>query len=323
MKKYFTFISMAIIALSMSAMDAVQFEFSDGIEPGSLKSKMERQVCNLLTAINRAAANNTAINYAGIDINGLASQSLNQMWTVVHFETEDNDYVDHCIRQRSKTGRLRGFQLRNIGVNMKPVSSGYDGPTRRELTIDFGPTGIIEDVNFAMGTHEYTDLLKKGEQLGDLDRRMQIVHWCEQFQNAYNKCDIKFMNNIFSDDAIIITGKISQRRDRNTDVQMRNPIKEEYVQQTKKQYLAKLSSIFAHAKYINVQFSEYKIVRHGSKPNYYGVTLRQKYATNTYKDEGIVFLVWDFTNEDEPKIHVRTWQPLTEEAFALGDFRLP
>lgn len=323
MKKYITVIVGALLAVSASAATDVNFEFSDGIEAGSLKTKMERQVSKLLTAINTAEANNTSISYAGIDINSLASQSLNQTWNVVHFNTEDNDYVDHCIRQRSKTGRLRGFQLRNIGVNMKPIGGGYDGPSRRELTIDFGPTGIIEDVNFSMGTHEYTDMIRKGEELGDLDRRMQIVHWCEQFQNAYNKCNINFMENIFSDDAIIITGKISQRRDHNTDIQMRNPLKVEYVQQTKKQYLAKLRNIFANAKYINVQFSDYKIVRHGSKPNYYGVTLHQKYATNNYKDEGIVFLVWDFSNEDEPKIHVRTWQPLTEEAFALGDFRLP
>lgn len=323
MKKYIAIISLLLAGLTASAAGSVKFEFSDGIEPGKLKTKMERQVSNLLSAISQAASTGTAINYVGIDINYLAKQSLNQTWNVVHFEPETDEYIDHCIRQRSKTGLLRGFQVRNIGVNMKPITDSYDGPERRELTIDFGPTGVIEDINFAMGTHEFTDLIKKGEELGDLDRRMQIVHWCEQFQNAYNKCDSKFIENIFSDDAIIITGKISQRRVRSTDVQMRNPMKVQYVQQTKKQYLDKLRVIFKTAKYINVQFSDYKIVRHGSKPNYYGVTLRQKYATNTYSDEGIVFLVWDFTNEDEPKIHVRTWQPLTEEAFALGDFRLP
>lgn len=81
--------------------------------------------------------------------------------------------------------------------------------------------------------------------------------------------------------------------------------------------------MFRNNKYINVKFSDYKIVRHGAKPNYYGVTLKQDWATSSYKDQGIVFLVWDFTNEDAPKIHVRTWQPLTEQAFALGDFKLP
>lgn len=323
MKKYLLLFVLAAVFAGVRAQDAVTFEFSDGIEASALKTKMEKQVGQLLTAINRAAANNTDINYAGLDINPLASQSLGQTWNVVHFSTEDNDYVDHCIRQKTKTGRLRGFQVRNIGVMMQPVDGTYDGPERRELAIDFGPNGKIEDVNFTMGTTEYSNLIKTGEQLGDLDRRMQIIHWCEQFQNAYNKCDMSFMQRIFSDDAIIITGKITTRPGGRSDVRMANPQKVEYVQQTKQQYLGNLGRLFKRAKYINVKFSDYKIVRHGSKPNYYGVTLVQDFATNTYKDQGIVFLVWDFTNEDEPKIHVRTWQPMTEQAFALGDFRLP
>jgi len=324
MKRHLIFLLfLAALFNGASAQETVTFEFSDGIEASALKSKMEKQVSALLTAINRAAARGTDINYTGIDINPLASQSLGQTWNVVHFATEDNDIVDHCIRQRTKSGRMRGFQVRNIGVNMIPVDGTYDGPERREIAIDFGPTGKIEDVNFTMGTTEYASLIKTGEELNDLDRRMQIIHWCEQFQNAYNKCDLSFMQRIFSDDAIIITGKITTRPGGKSDVRINNPQKVEYVQQTKEQYLRGLEGVFRRAKYINVKFSEYKIVRHGSKPNYYGVTLVQDWATNTYKDQGIVFLVWDFSNEDEPKIHVRTWQPMTEEAFALGDFRLP
>lgn len=323
MKKSLVTLLVALIFATADAQENVTFEFSDGIEQSALKTKMEKQVGALLTAINRAAANGTNINYTGIDINPLASQSLGQTWNVVHFTTEDTDYVDHCIRQKTKSGRLRGFQVRNIGVTMQPVDGTYDGPERRELAIDFGPNGKIEDVNFTMGTTEYGNLIKTGEQLGDLDRRMQIIHWCEQFQNAYNKCDMEFMNRIFSNDAIIITGKITSRPGGRSDVRLANPQKVEYEQQTKEQYLGNLGRLFKRAKYINVKFSDYKIVRHGSKPNYYGVTLKQDFATNTYKDQGIVFLVWDFSNEDEPKIHVRTWQPMTEQAFALGDFRLP
>lgn len=323
MKKYLTLLLVALAFGSMRAQQTVAFEFCDGIEASALKTKMEKQVSALLTAINRAAASNSDINYSGIDINPLASQSLGMTWNVVHFTTEEDDIVEHCVRQKTSGGRLRGFQVRNIGVNMKPKNSTYDGPDRRELAIDFGPTGKIEDINFAMGTTEYGDLIRKGEQLNDLDRRMQIIHWCEQLQNAYNKCDINFMERIYSDDAIIITGKITTKPGGRSDIQLNNPTKVEYVQKTKAQYLRDLRRVFSNAKYINCKFSDYKIVRHGSKPNYYGVTLKQDWAANNYKDQGIVFLVWDFTNEDEPKIHVRTWQPMTEQAFALGDFKLP
>lgn len=323
MKKYLILLFLTAFFSGIHAQETVTFEFCDGIEASALKTKMEKQVSALLTAINKAAARGGDINYTGIDINPLASQSLGHTWNVVRFSTEDSDIVDHCIRQKASNGRLRGFQVRNIGVNMIPLDETYDGPARREIAIDFGPNGRIEDVNFTMGTTEYGNLIKKGEELNDLDRRMQIIHWCEQFQNAYNKCDIAFMQRIFSDDAIIITGKITTKPGGRSDIRLANPQKVEYVQQTKEQYLRNLQGVFRRAKYINVKFSEYKIVRHGSKPNYYGVTLKQDWATNTYKDQGIVFLVWDFSNEDEPKIHVRTWQPMSEEAFALGDFKLP
>lgn len=319
------FLFMLAMLLSMAASaNTVSFQFSDGIDNGALKTKMENQVSALLSAINAAADARTDINYSGINIDPLASQSIGMTWRVVRFKTEDDDIVDHCIRQKTKSGRIRGYQVRNIGVNMLPVDATYDGPQRRELTIDFSPTGVIEDVNFAMGQSEYAELMRKGNELEDLDCRMQIIHWCEQFQNAYNKSDIKFMEDIFSDDAIIITGKITSKRVK-TDIAIKNPVKVEYVVQSKEQYLKGLRRLFGLGpRYINVKFSEYKIVRHGSKPNYYGVTLKQDWATGSgYKDQGIVFLVWDFTNEDQPKIHVRTWQPLTEEAFSLGDFKLP
>ena len=66
-------------------------------------------------------------------------------------------------------------------------------------------------------------------------------------------------------------------------------------------------------------------MRHGAKPNFYGVTLVQHWNSSTYSDKGILFLVWDCTDEDQPKIHVRTWQPMEtpeNEVFTLSDIKL-
>lgn len=200
--------------------------------------------------------------------------------------------------------------------------SGYDGEKRREIYIDFDKTGKIVDFNFTLGMNMYTEILKKGEELGDLDRRMQIIDWCEHFAKAYCDKNMKFMQTIFSDDAIIITGKMTMQRVR-TDMGMKDQAKVKYVQQTKSQYLSNLSKVFASNSYVNVKFEDYTVIRHGAKPNYYGVTLRQKWHTARYSDEGTVFLIWDFTNEEAPRILVRTWQPTTEKAFKMGDFKLP
>lgn len=313
------------LALQAQEESRVNFEFSDGIESSALKTKMERQVMNLLTAINKAESTSSDINYTGVEIENLASQSIGMTWNNVRFCTEDTDIVEHCTRLEKNNGTLRGFQVRNIGVTMKPLDSSYDSEKRREICIDFSPSGQIVDFNFAMEIQTYTRLMKEGVRLDDVDRRLQIIHWCEQFKKAYNDKNLKFMNNIFSDDALIITGKLVMERS-SSDVAMADRTKVEYVTKNKQQYLATLSTLFdreKHNGYINVEFSDYEIKRHASKPTYYGVTLRQKWHSSRYSDDGIVFLVWDFTNDDRPKIHVRTWQPLGEDKFELNQFKLP
>ena len=319
MKKLLCFLFGLFVMLSGYAQK-VNFEFSDGIEEGILKTKMEQQMSSLLSAINEANAVNADVNFSSIDITDDASASLTMTWEQVHFSIEDDDIVDHCISLPGKSG---GFRIQNIGVLMNPKEeSGYDGEKRREIYIDFDKTGKIVDFNFTMGMNMYTEILKKGEELGDLDLRMQIIDWCEHFAKAYCDKNMKFMQTIFSDDAIIITGKMTMQRV-HTDMGMKDQAKVKYVQQTKSQYLSNLSRVFASNSYVNVKFEDYTVIRHGAKPNYYGVTLRQKWHTARYSDEGTVFLIWDFTNEEAPRILVRTWQPTTEKAFKMGDFKLP
>lgn len=319
MKKLLCFLFGLFVMLSGYAQK-VNFEFSDGIEEGILKTKMEQQMSSLLSAINEANAVNADVNFSNIDITDDASASLTMTWEQVHFSIEDDDIVDHCISLPGKSG---GFRIQNIGVLMNPKEeSGYDGEKRREIYIDFDKTGKIVDFNFTLGMNMYTEILKKGEELGDLDRRMQIIDWCEHFAKAYCDKNMKFMQTIFSDDAIIITGKMTMQRV-HTDMGMKDQAKVKYVQQTKSQYLSNLSRVFASNSYVNVKFEDYTVIRHGAKPNYYGVTLRQKWHTARYSDEGTVFLIWDFSNEEAPRILVRTWQPTTEKAFKMGDFKLP
>lgn len=309
-----------MLPVTMIGQEKVNLEFSDGIETGKVKSHMERNASLLLTAINQAESTNSDINYSGIDIDNLASQSIGMMWKNVHFRIVDDDIVDHCLSIRSSKGTVIGYQVRNIAIEMKPFDDSYDGDLNQEVCINFDRDGKISDFNIAMGLHQYAKLMKEGEMVNDIDRRMQILHWVEQFRNAYIQKDINFMENVFSDDALIITGKVVKRR--HTDMK---PINVEYTTQGKQQYLAGLRRVFRNNSYINVKFDDITIVRHGAKPNYYGVTLKQGWNTKGYSDEGIVFIVWDFTDELHPQIHVRTWQPVqTEEGdiFTLRNFKL-
>lgn len=318
MKKIFLLALLIMGGMSLKAQDQVNFEFSDGINNSTLKNKMERQISALLTAINRAESSNSDINYSGINIDNLASQSIGMMWNNVHFRISDDDIVEHCLSIKASNGSVIGYQVRNIAVEMKPFDNSYEGDLYQEVCINLDKKGTISDFNIAMGLNQYMKIIREGEKLDDLDRRMQILHWVEQFRNAYCQKDINFMDAVFSEDALIVTGKVIKR------VNYEGP-KIEYNVMGKQQYLANLRRVFARNSYINVHFDDITVVRHASKSNFYGVTLKQGWSSTTYSDEGIVFIVWDFSDEFNPKILVRTWQPMEvddSEVFTIQNFKL-
>ena len=220
-------------------------------------------------------------------------------------------------------------------MEMTAVDDSYQEGPFQEFVIEFDAQGRISDVNIAMEKLQYQDILKEGERLEDLDRRQEIIFFCEQFRNAYNKYDLKFMEDIFSDDALIITGHVRQKEKatvvmKNPEVNLPQQAGVTYTIQSKEEYLSNLKKCFDAQKnkkggFINVKFDDYRVMRHPAKPNYYGVTLKQSWSSNGYHDEGIVFIVWNFTNEERPKIEVRTWQAMStteQQIFTLNNFKL-
>lgn len=309
-----------VLTLGANAQDAVNFEISDGVTNPTLKSNIERNTSMLLSAINQAESSGKDINYSGINIDNLASQSIGMMWNNVHFRIVDDDIVEHCLQIKSSTGAVIEYQVRNIAVEMKPFDDSYDGDINQEVCINYDRQGNITDFNITMGVQQYMSIIREGERLNDADRRIQILQWVERFKMAYIQKNMSFMEDVFSDDALIVTGRVVKRV--HSDIK---PVSVEYTSYGKQQYLKHLKGVFARNSYINVKFDDIEIVRHGAKPNYYGVTLKQGWFTKNYSDEGILFIIWDFTDELHPQILVRTWQPMEvdeNDIFTLSNFKL-
>ena len=311
MKKAFVIILCLLGCLTIYAQDVVSFEFSGGIGNGALKTKMERQVSNLLTAINRAETYNTDINYTGIDIDPLASQSIGMMWNNVHMRTQENYISEVCMRDNTSKGNLNGYQVRNIAVQMVPISADYDEDLKQEICIYFDKSGTITDFNITLGKNQWKTIIEESTLSDDLDKRLQILHWTEQFRMAYCQKDITFLEKVFGDDVLVITDKAvkpiaySNETPKVAEGAMDN-----------QRYMNILRKVFKRNAYVNVQFDEIEISRHGINPNIYGVTLIQKWNSSTYSDTGWLFVIWDFTDEYDPKILVRTWQD--KEDFTRG-----
>ncbi len=291
------------------AQENVVFEFdtSDGIDPIVPVKRMERNISNLLTAMNRAASERSStIDFSGIEISEDASYSILMTWENVRMHTFDDDIIQKCVSLGSSPN-VRGYEVMGIGVEMLPVNhDDYKEAANQEITLTMDPQGRISDFVISMGKHQVAAMMKGAKTLEDIDQRQQILHFVEQFRTAYCEKDKKFLEDIFSDDALIITGRVRTRGSLETGISS----VVEYTKQSKREYLDRLFQKFDKPNtYINVKFDDIEVERNPINPDIYGVTVRQEWYSTGYSDVGTVFLLWDFTNKNKPKIYVRTWQP--------------
>lgn len=159
----------------------------------------------------------------------------------------------------------------------------------------------------------------------DATRRRQILNYCEHLRTAYTTKDIDFLRQVFSNDALIIVGNVVRQSKDEAKVGADSRVS--YALHTKADYLSRLSKVFGMNKKVDVRFSDFRIMRHPTKDGIYGVSLRQRYKSDRYADDGWLFLLWDFRNASMPLIHVRTWQPSatvsgSDGVIEISDFNL-
>ena len=161
----------------------------------------------------------------------------------------------------------------------------------------------------------------------DADNRRMILNYCEHLRTSYTTKDIDFLRQVFSDQALIIVGNVVRSADNNRATGIEGDEKVTFSLKTKKEYLERLEMVFAANKKIDVRFSDFRIMRHPTMEGIYGVSMKQKYTSDRYSDDGYLFILWDFRNKSMPLIHVRTWQPAAsvndeKEIIGIRDFNL-
>ena len=161
----------------------------------------------------------------------------------------------------------------------------------------------------------------------DADNRRMILNYCEHLRTSYTTKDIDFLRQVFSDQALIIVGNVVRSADNNSAAGIEGDEKVTFSLKKKKEYLERLEMVFAANKKIDVRFTDFRIMRHPTMEGIYGVSMKQKYTSDRYSDDGYLFILWDFRNKSMPLIHVRTWQPAAsvndeKEIIGIRDFNL-
>ena len=305
------------------AYNKVQLVINDGISDLQLKQRMQKAVSFVMTEINRSYEENQGhLDFPANYMQQEAQSELNQLWQNDRMRCVEEEIVKRVLTTR------QGYQVRGIPLIVNSAQGG-DELGYQEAVVNFDEQGVITSFYYTINPELYSQLRmdqmsNPKYEVSDIKDRMMILDYVEQFRTSYNTKDINFLEQVFSDDALIITGRVISRKKDNIAL----PDKIVYKKQSKQEYLTNLRRTFANNAYIRVTFDDIKVLRHPVNPHFYGVTLHQGYTSSRYHDEGYLFLLWDFTNENQPQIHVRTWQPdqlngsriPDDEIFSLNDF---
>ena len=190
-----------------------------------------------------------------------------------------------------------------------PMSFTFRGNRRtfkEDVVFYIDYQAMVKEVAFGLEAAAVADIM--GREQWSIDARQTMIHFLETYKTAYALKRWDYINGIFSNEALIITGSVVK----GTGQKEIGPAKMQhvkYTRQTKEQYMKSLKKCFASNEYINIHFADNIVRRSTSKPDVYGIQIKQDYFSSSYGDTGYLFLLIDFAKPEEPVIHVRTWQP--------------
>jgi hypothetical protein len=301
-KKIFLILSMMFFgAYQAQSQVDIKLHITEGIVDTAVKSAIENNSSLFLSEMGRACVEGRTPDFTNLAISPEASQVILDIWLNASVMTcRVSELNRKCIKRYDG-----GYQVRNIPIFMVDAA---ENDRKQEIAINYTDSGRLDRV-FIYDRDMYgTTVLTEGLEVKEFQRIQRIQDFMEQFRTAYNSKDLDFLKTVYSDDAIIITGRVIKTIPKDATVKM--PEEHiEYITQTKVQYLRKMKFVFAANKYINLEFQNIEIQQHPKYPELYGIVFKQYWDTSTYKDIGYVFLLIDFKDEDNPIIHIRTWQP--------------
>lgn len=202
-----------------------------------------------------------------------------------------------------------------------------------KLVYRFNPESRkIESVAFALTQRAENDIMNAAASWPEVSR-WAILNFMEDNQTAFALKRTDYINSIFSDDALIITGTILKKLnnaerafDRSKSLDLGGPKDIAYSQLSKTEYIDRLRKIFSTREYVHLQFEDnvtrmidLPAINGINKGAAFGIEIKQRYESTGYSDDGYLTMVFD-TRGKLPIIHVRLWQPDKNNMMSLQEF---
>lgn len=202
-----------------------------------------------------------------------------------------------------------------------------------KLVYRFNPESRkIESVAFALTQRAENDIMNAAASWPEVSR-WAILNFMEDYQTAFALKRTDYINSIFSDDALIITGTILKKLnnaerafDRSKSLDLGGSKDIAYSQLSKTEYIDRLRKIFSTREYVHLQFEDnvtrmidLPAINGINKGAAFGIEIKQRYESTGYSDDGYLTMVFD-TRGKLPIIHVRLWQPDKNNMMSLQEF---
>ena len=211
-----------------------------------------------------------------------------------------------------------------VVVRSIPMSFAFKQGARKsiieDVVLSFNSSGKIQWLSFALEADAANDILTKGAWSETV--RQTILSFMEDYKTAYCLERTDYLNQVFSDDALIIVGHVLKTLERTNDkdrISYHNNKLVKRTQYTKDQYIKHLKACFDRNECINIHFANNEITKAGKGGETFGIQIKQDYYSTTYGDSGWLFLVVDFNDPDNPTILVRVWQEEPDPEFGLAN----
>lgn len=316
MKTVLLFLSFSLLSsLCLAQPKQVSVIISEGLYNANLKKKIELNTSQLLSVINSSyLAGQKDLYLSPKYATQEVIDMLDRFWRKCPFYCS-TDYINQPILQENKRLLIRYVPL---------IIQG----DKSYFKIEYSNDGKVNDIELAMELDFYSKILDSDGKV-DEERRLIILNFVESLRTSYMLKEIEEIEKLYSDKALIITGKVVEQVEAPVDYMKNTFTKEQviYQVQTKQQYIDNLRKVFNKVAYVKLDFTEIiDPVRHRKDPNFYGVRLNQHWRTSEYEDNGILFLLIQFKENEDPLIWVRTWQNADstseDEVFGLHNFKI-
>ena len=265
-----------------------------------------------------------------------SQDSVNEHYAADSFLCEKiTKYIKHNHAKPLENNIAGSFNKTSNGYELRRIRMLHTYPSIHKqsteyLVLDFNKQGKLRDFNTCITEQLYQKFVKQAEYGDDWGNRQEIIKFLEKYRTAYLTRDIKTVDMMFAEEAIIIVGRKLETKKLPEGMvkyqQFGRQPSYNYLRMTKQEYLKRQRRIFKSVEDIFLDFSTFNIVRKNNQPSIYGVEMRQTYQSTKYGDEGYLFLLIDFdpdTLSNDPLIYVRAWQPNAwsrDEMIRTGDF---